>query len=80
MKWECKTCGCKSDIEQESCPNGCEQEESTIDIVRRFHESVETFCAYHLHDDYDHCALCLTKEFTEMKKAFWEVKEGILDK
>jgi len=23
-KWECKICGCKSDIYQEDCPNSCE--------------------------------------------------------
>ena len=77
-KWECEKCGCLSDAIQEVCPNGCEKEESLIDIVRRFYETVKIFCEYHLQDDYDHCELCLKKEFTEMKKAFWEVKEKVL--
>ena len=79
-QWRCKICGCKSDTRQEFCPNGCEPEESFIEIVRKFHEAVETFCSYHLQDSYDHCEVCLTKEFTKMKKEFWEVKEKILER
>ena len=80
MKWKCNKCGCISDVIQDNCPNGCEQEEDMIEVIRKFYEAVEKFCIYHLHDNYDHCELCLTKEFGEMKKAFWEVKEKILER
>jgi len=84
IQWNCPICGCVSAIKQDICPNGCEAEELEtvfdIEIVRRFHQAVQTFCEYHLHDDYDHCELCLTKEFDEMKKTFWEVKLKILER
>jgi len=79
-KWECEICKCESDAIQEQCPNGCEKEEDMVEIVRRFHASVDKFFDYHVTDSYDHCMLTAKKEFTEMKKAFWEVKEKILDK
>ena len=77
MKWECPQCNCKSDFIQNNCPNDCEIE-SEIDAMREFHQSVQEFCAV-FQDDYDYCQLCLTKEFTKMKKCFWKVKEDILE-
>jgi len=78
MEWHCETCGCRSSVHQDNCPNGCESKESEVEIVKRFHTSVQEFCEV-FQDDYDFCELCLKKEFTAMKKAFWEVKKLIAE-
>jgi len=82
MKWQCKICGCKSDILQDICPNACEDvsinSEDGLAIVRRLHESVNIFFDYYVVDSFDHCMLTAKKEYTELKKAWWEVKEKLL--